>query len=43
MFSVTRFLNGDSSGYPLMLCVTAAYLVIIFVVGTIGLRLREEE
>ena len=43
MFSVTRFLNGDSSGYPLMLCVTAAYLVIIFVVGTIGLRLREED
>jgi ABC-type multidrug transport system permease subunit len=43
MFTVNRFMNGDSSGYTLMLCVTAAYLVIIFVVGVLGLRVREQE
>lgn len=43
MFTINRFMNGDSSGYTLMLCVTAAYLVIIFVVGVLGLRVREQE
>ena len=43
MFTVNRFMNGDSSGYTLMLCVTAAYLVIIFVIGVLGLRVREQD
>lgn len=43
MFTVNRFMNGDSSGYSLMLCVAAAYWVIIFVVGVLGLRVREQE
>ena len=43
LFTVTRFMGGDSSGYSLILCVTAAYLVIIFVAGVLGLRLQEDE
>ncbi len=43
MFSVNRFMNGDSSGYSLMFCVAAAYWVIIFVIGVLGLRVREQE
>ena len=43
MFTINRFMNGDPSGYTPMLCVTAAYLVIIFVVGVLGLRVREQE
>ncbi len=43
MFSVSRFMNGNSSGYTLILCATAAYLVIIFVMGLLGLKLGEEE
>ena len=43
MFTINRFMNGDSSGYTLMLCVTAAYLVIIFVIGVLGLRVREQD
>lgn len=43
LFSVTRLMRGDMSGYSMILCVSAAYLVIIFVMGVMGLRLREEE
>ena len=43
MFSVNRFMNGDSSGYSLLLTVAVAYWVIIFVVGVLGLRVREQE
>lgn len=43
MFSVNRFMNGDNSGFTLMLSVTAAYLVIIFVIGSLGLYAREQE
>lgn len=43
MFSVNRFMNGDNSGFTLMLSVTGAYLVIIFVIGSLGLRAREQE
>ena len=43
LFSVSRFMNGDNSGYSLMLCVTAAYLVIIFMIGIMGLRTRQAE
>lgn len=43
MFSVNRFMNGDNSGFTLMLSVTVAYLVIIFVIGSLGLHAREQE
>ena len=43
MFSVSRFQNGRAGGYSLILCATMAYLVIIFVVGILGLKLNEEE
>ena len=43
LFSVSRFQNGNSSGYSLMLCATLAYLVIIFVIGILGLKLNDEE
>lgn len=43
MFSVNRFINGDMSGYSLMFCVAIAYWVIIFVIGVLGLRVREQE
>lgn len=43
MFSVNRFMNGDNSGFTLMLSVTGAYLVIIFVIGSLGLHAREQE
>lgn len=43
MLAVTRFVNGDNSGYSLILCATAAFLVIIFVVGIIGLKLSDDE
>ena len=42
LFSVSRLIHGDTSGYSMILCVTSAYLVIIFVIGVMGLRLREE-
>lgn len=43
MLAVTRFVNGDNSGYSLILCATAAFLVIIFVVSIIGLKLSDDE
>lgn len=43
MFSVSRFINGNLSGYSLIFCATAAYLVIIFVLGLLGMKLSEEE
>ena len=43
MFSVSRFQNGRAGGYSLILCATMAYLIIIFVVGILGLKLNEEE
>ena len=43
MFSVNRLMNGDNSGFTLMLSVTGAYLVIIFVIGSLGLHAREQE
>lgn len=43
LVSVTRFMNHDNSGYPLLLCVTAGYLVIMIVIGLLGLRIAEKE
>lgn len=43
LFSVSRFQNGNSSGYSLMFCATLAYLVIIFVIGILGLKFNDEE
>lgn len=43
LISVTKLQNGDSYAYPLILSVTAAYLVVILVVGVIGLKFIEEE
>lgn len=43
LFSTTRLLHGDSSGYLLLLGTTAAYLVIIFVVSVVAVRLGEQE
>lgn len=42
-FTISRFQNGNSSGYSLLLCATLAYLVIIFAIGVLGLKLNEEE
>ncbi|MBO4927290.1 MAG: ABC transporter permease [Clostridiales bacterium] len=43
LFAVTRFLQGNNTGYALLLGSTAAYLVIIFVASVLGLRLGEQE
>ena len=43
LVTVTRFMKNDNSGYPLLLCVTAGYLVIMFVIGLMGLRFAEKE
>ena len=42
-FTISRFQNGNNSGFSLLLCATLAYLVIIFVIGVLGLKLNEEE
>lgn len=43
MLSVTKFSHGDFSGYTLICCATLAYIVIIFAVGLLGLKIGEEE
>ena len=43
MFSVDRFINGDSSGYQLILYVTAAYLIVIIITGVLGLKIAKKE
>ena len=43
LFSTTRILHGNSSGYSLLLGTTAAYLVIIFVVSVVAVKLGEQE
>lgn len=42
-FTISRFQNENGGGYSLLLCATLAYLVIIFVIGVLGLKLNEEE
>ncbi|MCH5258069.1 MAG: ABC transporter permease [Lachnospiraceae bacterium] len=43
LLAATRFQNSDYSAYPMIFCVTAAYLLVILVVGILGLKLNEEE
>ncbi|MBO7425717.1 MAG: ABC transporter permease [Clostridiales bacterium] len=43
LVTVTRFMNHDNSGYPLLLCVTLGYLVIMIVIGLLGLKVAEKE
>ena len=43
LVTVTRFMKNDNSGYPLLLCVTAGYLVIMLVIGLMGLRFAAKE
>lgn len=42
LFSASDFMNGNMSGYSMILCASVAYLIIIAVAGIIGLRVREE-
>lgn len=43
LLAATKFQNTDYSAYPMIFCVTAAYLIVILVVGILGLKLNEEE
>ena len=43
LLAATKFQNSDHSVYPMIFCVTAAYLLVILVVGILGLKLNEEE
>ena len=43
LVTVTRFMNHNNSGYPLLLCVTLGYLVIMIVIGLLGLKVAEKE
>ena len=43
LLAATKFQNADHSAYPMIFCVTAAYLLFILVVGILGLKLNEEE
>ena len=43
LLAATKFQNADHSAYSMIFCVTAAYLLVILVVGILGLKLNEEE
>ena len=43
LLAATKFLMADYSAYPMIFCVTAAYLLVILVIGILGLKLNEEE
>jgi len=43
LFSVTRFIHDDASGYTLLFCAAAAYLVIMFITSVLGLKLSEQD
>ncbi len=43
LHAASRFQNGDPGAWPLIFCVTAAYLIVILVIGILGLRLNERE
>ena len=38
-----RLIAGASGTYSMLLCVTAAYLILIISIGSVGLKLREQE
>lgn len=43
MDSTDQIFTGDSKGYYMVLCITAAYLVIIISLGGAGLKLKKNE
>ncbi len=43
LISINRFMRDDLSGYSLIACAALSYLIIIFVVGIIGVKIGEEE
>lgn len=43
MDAVEMVLIGDSKAYSMVLCVTAAYLIITICLGCVGLKLKENE
>lgn len=43
LLAATQFQNGNSGAYPLIFGVTAAYLLVILVIGILGLKLNERE
>lgn len=34
---------GDNNAYPMILCITLAYLIVILCVGVVGLKMKESE
>ena len=42
MDSADRFLAGLTGAYPMLLGVTAAYLIIIIGVGSVGLKMKKQ-
>ncbi|MBQ5312147.1 MAG: ABC transporter permease, partial [Oscillospiraceae bacterium] len=38
-----RLLTGLSGTYPMLMCVTAAYLIVIISVGSVGLKIKKQE
>jgi len=43
MDAVEMVLIGDSKAYSMVICVTAAYLIITICLGCVGLKLKENE
>lgn len=43
LLTATKFQNADYSAYPMIFSVTAAYIIVILVVGILGLKLNEKE
>jgi ABC-2 type transport system permease protein len=41
--AASMFMNGNMSGYPLLLVVTVAYLIVIMVASVIGIRINRKE
>lgn len=43
MKGIELLMTGDTSAYPMIGCVTLAYLIVIGCVGAVGLKLKESE
>lgn len=43
MDAAEMLIMGDSRGYSMVLCVTAAYLIIILSVGSVGIKIKSRE
>ncbi len=37
------FMNGDNTGYPLIIIVTITYVIVVLLIGVLGLRLTRKE